>query len=130
MQREMMLSDAAEEREILRAVDPERLELILLPTEKCNFRCTYRYESFEIGRMQPAVVNGIKRLLDVRLPQLRQLELSWFGGEPLLAPQVVVEISSHASLLAAKHSVSYNGNMTTNAYLLTPDLLRRLVSLG
>jgi molybdenum cofactor biosynthesis enzyme MoaA len=26
-------------------------QLILLPTERCNFRCTYCYEDFVLGRM-------------------------------------------------------------------------------
>ena len=39
------------------------LHLILMPTEQCNFRCTYCYEDFAHDRMSPRVVAGIKRLL-------------------------------------------------------------------
>ena len=31
------------------AISPRVQELILLPTEKCNFRCTYCYEDFKIS---------------------------------------------------------------------------------
>jgi len=31
-----------------RSLSPRHQELILLPTEKCNFRCTYCYEDFVI----------------------------------------------------------------------------------
>ena len=37
------------------------LQLVLLPTEACNFRCVYCFESFEHGPMTPSVVIGIKR---------------------------------------------------------------------
>src|SRR5579885_3181142 len=39
----------------------DQLQLILLPTEQCNFRCTYCYESFLRGQMPEWLVNGIKR---------------------------------------------------------------------
>src|ERR1044071_7965793 len=63
----------------------EGLQLILLPTEQCNFRCMYCYEDFSGGRMSPGVSEGVKRLIDRRLDGLRSLTVSWFGGEPLLA---------------------------------------------
>ena len=37
--------------QIAAAISPRIQELILLPTEKCNFRCTYCYEDFELGKM-------------------------------------------------------------------------------
>lgn len=40
-------------------------ELILFPTEQCNFRCTYCYEDFKLGRMSNGTVNGIKALIGV-----------------------------------------------------------------
>ncbi|HEY0232414.1 MAG TPA: radical SAM protein, partial [Dokdonella sp.] len=72
----------------------------VLPTEKCNFRCTYCYEDFKIGRMQAPVVRGLKRLISNRAPSLRRLSLSWFGGEPLLAKPVVLEVGTHAYKVA------------------------------
>ncbi len=39
------------------------LGLTILPTEQCNFRCVYCYETFERGAMQQEVVLGIKNLI-------------------------------------------------------------------
>src|SRR5262245_31032656 len=36
------------------------LQLILMPTEACNFRCTYCYEDFRYQSMHPDVVLGVK----------------------------------------------------------------------
>jgi len=59
------------------------LELILLASEDCNFRCQYCYEQFARGTMQPSVRAGIKNLIRKRLSTMGHLRVSWFGGEPL-----------------------------------------------
>lgn len=107
------------------------LHLIVLPTEQCNFRCTYCYEDFTVGRMDEAVVGGIKRLIDRRAADLRRLDVSWFGGEPLLARPIVEELSAHlADLAAARPGLQYQADMTTNGYLLDTGTARRLAALG
>lgn len=106
-----------------------RQELIILPTEKCNFRCTYCYEDYTIGRMSDDTIGGVKAFLDRRTPELDELYLSWFGGEPLVAKDIVFDISDHASALAKAHSgLRYRGSMTTNAYFLTPSTLSQLTA--
>src|SRR5688572_21841718 len=103
-------------------------QLIILPTEKCNFRCTYCYEDFLIGKMKEPVRASIERFMDRRIPELSELSLHWFGGEPLLAKQVVLRLSAHASRLCNEHGVSLVGGLTTNAYVLTPELFEELLS--
>ena len=71
----------------------DQLQLILLPTEDCNFRCVYCYQNFEVGRMRPQVVDGIKHLVERRIGSLRVLEIGWFGGEPLFAYDIVLGLS-------------------------------------
>jgi uncharacterized protein len=116
--------------QIARCISSKRLELTLLPTEKCNFRCTYCYETFELGRMPPRVVAGIKNLIARRAPTLHDLQISWFGGEPLLALPVIKDIASHAKKLSEAHGFRFLAGVTTNAYLLTPRVLQELVDLN
>lgn len=105
--------------------------LILLPTEKCNFRCTYCYEDFSIGRMSSATIQGVKRLIDRRVGGLHLLHISWFGGEPLVARPVIEEISSHiVKVVAERNSLRYIGDMTSNGYLLDSSAVQRLSELG
>ena len=81
------------------------LELTLLPTEKCNFRCTYCYEDFLIGKMKPWIRSGVKSLIEKRVDMgLRNLNLSWFGGEPLLAKDVLFEIADFATTQLDTHA--------------------------
>jgi uncharacterized protein len=113
------------------ALTDRALHLIVLPTEQCNFRCTYCYEDFTVGHMQPTTVQGIKRLLDRRMAGLERLNVSWFGGEPLMARAVVEEISAHIVTAAADApTLQYMSDMTTNGYLLGAPVAERLAELG
>ena len=106
------------------------LHLILLPTEKCNFRCTYCYEDFERGQMRAEVVRGVQRLLERRASELDRLEIDWFGGEPMLAFGVIREVQGKVLELRLRYpDLETHGSMTTNGYLLTPTKLEELVSL-
>jgi len=112
-------------------VTHRRLELILLATERCNFRCTYCYEQFDHGRMEPAVVEGVKRLLSARSGELDVLRLAWFGGEPLLARGVIRDVMGHARALCRSHpQLQFYSDMATNGWLLTRGVFDELVDLG
>lgn len=110
----------------------DRLELILMPTEACNFRCTYCYEDFALGRMLSGVRDGVRNLVRHRHEQhdLKSLSISWFGGEPLVAFDVIEELSEFFTGFAAETGVDYRAGMTTNGYLLTDDVAARCVELG
>ncbi|WP_017934094.1 radical SAM protein [Nocardioides sp. Iso805N] len=113
---------------LARAFSNDTLHLIVLPTEQCNFRCTYCYEDFEIGKMRPEIVGGVKRLLSRRLDGLRRLDISWFGGEPLMALDVIEEISRHVTENAS--GTRYWSDVTTNGSLLSLPTAARLASYG
>lgn len=115
---------------LARALSSSFQELILLPTEKCNFRCTYCYEDFVVGRMRPEVIAGVRAFIFNRVPELKQLTLSWFGGEPLLATSIVKDIGGYAFSLCEEIGVDFQAGMTTNGYLLTRDLFEELVAIG
>lgn len=119
------------EGEILGAISNDTLHLIIFPTEACNFRCVYCYETFKNNRMEPNVVTAIKNFIRLRINDLNHLAVSWFGGEPLLALDILEDISKHIQLLLKKNpKVNYFSDITTNAYLLNPSTFQKLVNLG
>jgi len=109
--------------------ESDRLNLIILPTEDCNFRCTYCYEKFTRGIMPREVINGIKRYISKQKAQ-KQIHVSWFGGEPLLAKEVIFEVQEHAMEHAKSHGIDFSSSITTNGSLLYPDVAEKLISLG
>lgn len=113
---------------VLKTLSPKYLELILFPTEKCNFRCTYCYEDFKLGRMSPRVIGNVKALIDERITHLTHFKLSWFGGEPMLAYDIVQELTEYSYELCQQRDVIFSADMTTNGFLLDPEKLAWLVS--
>jgi uncharacterized protein len=78
--------------------------------------------------MKESVQTSIERFMDQRIPELSELSIQWFGGEPLVAKDVVLRLSAYASRLCKEHGVSLSGGLTTNAYVLTPQLFEELLS--
>jgi uncharacterized protein len=97
----------------------DSLNLIIMPTEKCNFRCVYCYETFEKGRMSEDVIEGITSLVRRRSPTISRLHVDWFGGEPLVALGVVKELSDRLIAVCKDSGINYVSAMTTNGYLLS-----------
>lgn len=104
------------------------LQLILMASEDCNFRCKYCYEDFARGTMRPEVRQGLKRLVEKRIGDLKRLEVEWFGGEPLYGWAAVEDLGPFFLETARKAGVHYRGSMTTNGFLLTPDVAEKLLA--
>lgn len=105
----------------------DTLQLILLASEDCNFRCEYCYEEFARGTMEPGVREGIKAMVERRLGSLRHLSISWFGGEPLYGWPAIADLAPFFKEVAERKELSFSANMTTNGYLLTPDIAAQLL---
>lgn len=108
----------------------DTMHLILMPTEACNFRCTYCYQTFPQGKMKPEVREGIKKYVEQKASTLKHLNISWFGGEPTLALDVIQELSESILDTVEKNNIAYSAEMSTNGYLLTSDSFQSLLGLN
>lgn len=106
------------------------LELTLMASEDCNFRCVYCYEKFKQGTMRPEVREGIRRFVLARVPQLKHLKIAWFGGEPLFGWEAVEELAPFFHDVARRHGVAHVQTMTTNGYLLDDERADALLAWG
>lgn len=105
------------------------LNLIINPTEKCNFRCKYCYESFENGIMSRETQEEIINFVRHNINKYSGLQISWFGGEPLLAVDVIKYMSECLIDICKKNRKSYKAGITTNGYLLNMKTFEMLLSI-
>jgi uncharacterized protein len=81
--------------------------------------------------MRPDVIRGVKNLLSRRADGLKHLNVSWFGGEPLLARDLMEEILLHVQELRTRTaSMTFASDVTTNAFFLSRPAFERLLELG
>ena len=104
--------------------------LIIMPTEQCNFKCTYCYEDFDKPIMSRKVINELKGYISRNIYRFQSLSIDWFGGEPLCAYNVVEEIMKFCKSAAQKRSIPIISTMTTNGYLLSWDTILKLLRLN
>jgi uncharacterized protein len=103
------------------------LTLTILPTQQCNFRCTYCYETFVNGRMKKTIQDSIIKYIKNNIKKYDAVFVSWFGGEPLMAMDIIEYISQNIMDICRKHGKPYVANITTNGYLLDIQTFKRLL---
>lgn len=101
------------------------LEIVVCVTSACNFACPYCFQDRRGGHMAPEVRAALVRFVERRLESGRHdhLGVAWFGGEPLLAPDVIDELSAAFMGLAERFGVGYSAMIHTNGYLLDQDMV-------
>ncbi|MCD7755560.1 MAG: radical SAM protein [Firmicutes bacterium] len=113
----------AELRE-LKDVMEQTLLVTIMPTEACNFRCTYCYEDHVPRTLRRRTLDRIQEYIMQQSPKFRTVNISWFGGEPTLCKDVVLETAEMLQKLQQECGFVYTSSMTTNGYLLSlPDFL-------
>lgn len=104
-----------------------RLNLIILPTYRCNFRCTYCYETFPDVSMTNQTSDQIYAFVKELLVDYSSLEVSWFGGEPMLEMETIVYLSEKFKKLCNEQKKVFIANITTNGFLLTLENFKLLL---
>ena len=112
------------------SVSNDLIRLTIYPTEQCNFRCSYCYEYFNNSKMDNTVQKGLLKFLDKRIENTKIIYMNWFGGEPLLAKDIIFKISNFINNKTNVFDCIHIGNMTTNGYLLDIITFTQLVQLG
>lgn len=104
-----------------------QLMLTIIPTEKCNFRCKYCYESFPDKVMSEEIQEAIILYLKKNLNKYSTLHISWFGGEPLLAIDIIEQMSEKIKKICAFFKKPFTASITSNGFLLNSENFKKLL---
>lgn len=106
-----------------------QLSLTIAPTVNCNFRCTYCYQEHPNKKMSQEVQDALVDRVRQAATEKRNISITWFGGEPLLALDIVESLSRRFFALTEEYKVGYSAWMVTNSFLLTRPTAQKLKDL-
>ena len=100
--------------------------LCLHVAHDCNLRCKYCFAStgdFGQGRkiMPPEIAKKAIDFVIARSGVRHNIEVDFFGGEPLMAWDTVTQTVDYARSLEEKHNKKFRFTITTNGLLLDED---------
>ncbi|GHV44594.1 radical SAM/SPASM domain-containing protein [Bacteroidia bacterium] len=107
--------------------------IIINPTLDCNFHCWYCYQEHPKGYMDEQTISKIKNHLRLKIEnkEISSLNLSWFGGEPLLYfYEIVYPLSKFAKELCDTNNIPFISTITTNAYCMDEKMINTFNEIG
>lgn len=127
---ESLLVRGLYEEQIIRS---NTLEIMLIVTRQCNFRCIYCGQPHLNENMDIKTYDSILKFIEnqVNTYGYSSVYVTFFGGEPLIASENICSFLEKLQILLSKLStpqrkITYKAGMSTNGYLLTPQLFERL----
>lgn len=98
-------------------------DITICVTNKCQFKCVYCFEGHKKKAisMQEKTIEQIKTYIAETFPDIDELYLTWFGGEPLIGIKQIVVLSKFLKEYCNSKGAKYFAYMTTNGYGLTPN---------
>ncbi len=98
--------------------------LFLHPTLDCNFNCWYCYEEHPKDIMSKNLIKKVKRHIKYMSDKITAFHLSWFGGEPLMYFNEIVEpLSIYTQNICKKNKIPFINSITTNAYYIDKKMV-------
>ncbi len=97
------------------------LRVTLAPTISCNFDCSYCFQEHPKKRLTPESIAALKQHVEGRLDRETSLDVTWFGGEPLLAFDTIVGLCDYFKELCRTRECAFRQSVITNGFLLEPQ---------
>ena len=104
------------------------LDITILPTDACNFRCVYCYEAAKNQHLSEENEAAIIRFIHKNALKYRHVRLAWFGGEPLVRKEQVIRMTKKINEICKNYGVLFSARMTTNAYELDINTFNELIA--
>ncbi|NKI20630.1 radical SAM protein [Paenibacillus dendritiformis] len=100
------------------------LGITIAPTLQCNLRCIYCYEKENLKNsyMSEETQQELVALVEKQAKYLDSLNVTWYGGEPLLAFDIIVSMTEKFLDICKRFNIQYSAGIITNGFKLSRDL--------
>jgi uncharacterized protein len=108
--------------------DKGRFSVTITPTLECNLACRYCFQDPSKNRyMSENTMQDIWNFMEMEIKKkefvknVQQMHITWFGGEPLLAKNIIRNFSDKLVKLCTRYNLEYEADVITNGTLLNED---------
>lgn len=101
----------------------------IIPTHACNLACKYCYQGHGdvlSGTMREETVQKTLKFVTKKALGFKKLSLTFYGGEPLLFPDMVFKILEKMSEFVNQNNMEFLFKMATNGTLITEKIAENL----
>ena len=111
---------------------PDTYNLMVMPTYNCNLSCWYCIQHHQNVNLTESDIQKIKEHIKAYLldNKLKKFNLSWFGGEPLLKYNEVIDLTKFSFEFCKQNHICFESDITTNGILLTEKRIYELKNYG
>lgn len=134
----LVQSEHEEKREMLRYIDDLNAEnrtftaTVVLNLD-CNLGCKYCFEGTRKGKFYMSVETAddfIEFVKSRDLANKEEINIIFYGGEPLLSIDIIRHISEKVRTIAEDKKITFTFSLITNGTLLTQRVVEQLKPLG
>lgn len=105
---------------------------VILPTYNCNYHCWYciqRHHASKFSENSKSLIvkHVCKYLIDNKI---LSYQLAWFGGEPLMEIDDVIQITTELKSFCNSNHIYFNASITSNGALLNEKAIKSLANVG
>lgn len=115
----------------IKKYDLQTLSLSIIPTYNCNFSCEYCFVKKDNSIMQEHIIEDILKFIEKKFKEgVSKLLVTWIGGEPLIAFEIIKKISNEIIKLSSKYNCVFKAYLITNGSLLSQEIVNQFSSLN
>ena len=105
------------------------IALTIKPTMKCNMRCKHCFNGDVRYISQVVEVKSVYKFIESACKEYQDIKVTFHGGEPtLVGYDFYQNIFAYENKMAEQYGVNFSNNFTTNALLLSEELMDLLIS--
>ncbi|MDE3250670.1 MAG: radical SAM protein, partial [Bacteroidota bacterium] len=103
-------------------------------TITCNMGCPYCFEfvkpnhTLKDDKVKAKTVDYIEQIICKADRKIHSLNVTWYGGEPLINVKAIIDISKGFFELSEKYQLDYDAKIITNGIYLTEENVRTLIT--
>lgn len=110
----------------------ESVSFVIAPTFACNLRCKYCFEkniTMDATMDNKLIDDIVDYIIKSTTISTRKLHITWFGGEPLLEYEKILQLSEKLKLKLQDTTIKFTSSIITNGVLLNKDKILTLINI-